>query len=177
MITVWNLIILLFSYVFLDINECNDEVNPCSHICNNVPGSYYCTCPEDHILSSDNSTCNPITECGGNLTDNSATISMSDTAVTNCTWRISLSDASRYISLNIKEVMFTSTDCLGGYIEVFNGDSTEAVSMGKYCNETAIEKIESATNQLMVRYYSAGGGSFSANYTIVDKPRSKCLIV
>lgn len=29
-----------------DLDECNTDVNTCSHTCNNYPGGFYCTCPD-----------------------------------------------------------------------------------------------------------------------------------
>ncbi|XP_052261803.1 uncharacterized protein LOC127865824 isoform X1 [Dreissena polymorpha] len=48
----------------LDLNECNDtSTYNCDHICNNLDGSYNCSCYDGYILSNDNHTCLDIDEC------------------------------------------------------------------------------------------------------------------
>uniref|UniRef100_A0A3Q3ALP3 Hemicentin 1 n=1 Tax=Kryptolebias marmoratus TaxID=37003 RepID=A0A3Q3ALP3_KRYMA len=48
-------------------NECEVR-NPCSHICHNAMGTYYCSCPRGLTISADGRTCQ-IDECslGGNV--------------------------------------------------------------------------------------------------------------
>ena len=42
----------------VDVDECEDDHNTCSHYCNNTEGSYQCSCPSGYILNdSDGSTC------------------------------------------------------------------------------------------------------------------------
>ena len=40
-----------------DINECSAVQRVCSHFCENLFGSFLCSCPTGHALSSDNKTC------------------------------------------------------------------------------------------------------------------------
>jgi len=42
-----------------DINECErgEEVHSCSHICQNLPGSFRCRCPVGFALAKDGRTC------------------------------------------------------------------------------------------------------------------------
>lgn len=40
-----------------DINECSAVQRVCSHFCENLLGSFLCSCPVGHALSSDNRTC------------------------------------------------------------------------------------------------------------------------
>ena len=42
----------------IDVDECKEDLNQCSHICFNMKGSYQCTCSYGYYLDhSDNSTC------------------------------------------------------------------------------------------------------------------------
>ena len=41
-----------------DINECAEEVDSCSQICNNTIGSYECSCENGYRLDPDGHTCN-----------------------------------------------------------------------------------------------------------------------
>ncbi|XP_067893515.1 hemicentin-1 isoform X1 [Heterodontus francisci] len=45
-----------------DEDECAIR-NPCSHICHNAMGSYYCSCPKGLTISADGRTCQDIDEC------------------------------------------------------------------------------------------------------------------
>ncbi|KAG9483371.1 hypothetical protein GDO78_009341 [Eleutherodactylus coqui] len=45
-----------------DKDECAAH-NPCSHICHNTMGSYYCSCPKGLMSSADGRTCHDIDEC------------------------------------------------------------------------------------------------------------------
>ena len=49
-------VIALYTFC-LDIDECEENVDGCSHGCVNTEGSYYCTCPSGYELISDNKTC------------------------------------------------------------------------------------------------------------------------
>ena len=51
-----HLITALFS-LFVDINECSSNNGGCSHSCYNIPGSFYCGCPEGTTMASNNLTC------------------------------------------------------------------------------------------------------------------------
>ena len=41
----------------VDINECSINNGGCSHQCNNIPGSFYCGCPEGTTMAANNFTC------------------------------------------------------------------------------------------------------------------------
>lgn len=45
-----------FIFFLTDINECKENF-PCSHMCNNTIGSFYCSCAEGYILESDKRYC------------------------------------------------------------------------------------------------------------------------
>ena len=48
--------ILIFS-IILDINECLIYNGNCSHHCNNIPGSYMCSCNSGYIINIDGHNC------------------------------------------------------------------------------------------------------------------------
>ena len=48
--------------LFIDIDECSTNNGGCSHHCYNIPGSFYCGCPEGTTMASNNLTC--VGKCG-----------------------------------------------------------------------------------------------------------------
>ena len=45
--------------LFLDVDECEENIDNCSQNCNNTIGSYNCSCNEGYTLDSDDlHTCN-----------------------------------------------------------------------------------------------------------------------
>nr|XP_008536477.1 PREDICTED: vitamin K-dependent protein S [Equus przewalskii] len=49
-----------------DVNECKDPLNVnggCSQICNNTPGSYYCSCKGGFVMLSNEKDCKDVDEC------------------------------------------------------------------------------------------------------------------
>ncbi|XP_023209885.1 collagen and calcium-binding EGF domain-containing protein 1-like [Centruroides sculpturatus] len=41
----------------LDVDECDIDNGGCQHLCNNLPGSYSCSCQDGYTLRNDNLTC------------------------------------------------------------------------------------------------------------------------
>nr|XP_044627696.1 vitamin K-dependent protein S isoform X3 [Equus asinus] len=53
-----------------DVNECKDPLNVnggCSQICNNTPGSYYCSCKGGFVMLSNEKDCKDVDECSENM--------------------------------------------------------------------------------------------------------------
>ena len=48
----------VFKYIFLDIDECFEDLDNCTQGCENTIGDYQCTCVDGYILDSDEHTCN-----------------------------------------------------------------------------------------------------------------------
>ena len=42
---------------FSDVNECQSDIDSCSHSCYNNDGSYTCGCPVGYFLSTDGYKC------------------------------------------------------------------------------------------------------------------------
>ena len=43
-----------------DINECNENENPCDQHCNNTVGSFTCSCDDGYELDENGRSCNGI---------------------------------------------------------------------------------------------------------------------
>ena len=44
--------------MFVDIDECTEDIDGCAQICLNVAGSYSCYCGSGYRLASDHHGCN-----------------------------------------------------------------------------------------------------------------------
>ena len=44
----------------IDIDECQENLHSCQHVCNNTDGSYSCGCNEGYMLDSDGQNCTGI---------------------------------------------------------------------------------------------------------------------
>ena len=47
----------LNSFIFSDINECDESNGNCNQICNNLPGTYNCSCYPGYALDIDGHSC------------------------------------------------------------------------------------------------------------------------
>ena len=45
------------SYIRADVDECNTEMDICSQVCLNNPGSFMCGCREGFLLDTDGKSC------------------------------------------------------------------------------------------------------------------------
>ena len=50
-------ITVLFINFFIDIDECAPNNGGCQHTCNNINGSFYCTCNDGYTLNPDGKNC------------------------------------------------------------------------------------------------------------------------
>jgi fibulin 1/2 len=69
----------------IDIDECAQNTDGCSHGCINIIGSYYCICPSGHEITNDNATCVVIDESGKNIDSYSHEVDCIRKGSNNCT--------------------------------------------------------------------------------------------
>ena len=48
---------IICSYYASDINECSNDNAGCQQVCNNLPGSYSCSCNDGFQLDEDKHNC------------------------------------------------------------------------------------------------------------------------
>ena len=53
------IIIHMYTFTYLDINECSIGTDDCSQTCINNYGSFTCGCNSGYILDDDGTSCNP----------------------------------------------------------------------------------------------------------------------
>ena len=49
--------VLKYHYLVVDIDECEDDTDGCSHTCTNTQGSFTCGCNDGYVLNVDGTTC------------------------------------------------------------------------------------------------------------------------
>ena len=52
-----SILLLIFFPFCADVDECSISNGGCSHHCYNIPGSFYCGCPEGTSMGANNLTC------------------------------------------------------------------------------------------------------------------------
>ena len=134
--------VVLSQYIYmsttLDINECSSTTtNNCEHICTNTDGSFTCSCNDGYVLQPDGHSC----ECGGTFT--AAAGSFQTLGWPNsypqedfqCVWMINVTGAGS-IEFNINTTAFGINGrppCTRDHIEFFDGNGSNAASLGKFC--------------------------------------------
>ena len=56
-----------FFFFLLDVNECENNNGYCEHTCQNVYGSYWCTCSEGFKVDSNRKTCSGKVKSQGHI--------------------------------------------------------------------------------------------------------------
>ena len=55
-------ITIIYHILYVDVNECIEDVDGCAQICTDTLGSYTCSCRSGYQLASDDHQCNGM--CG-----------------------------------------------------------------------------------------------------------------
>ena len=111
-------------------------------------------------LSSDNKTC--IVHINMTYKNASGTINLKSSANA-VTHTIILNEKSKVVKLKFESIV----KCSDGYVQVFDGNSTESLEIGKYC-DLIPNDITSSTNELTIKYKSSATSSDTTlSYTSV----------
>ncbi|KAK5640278.1 hypothetical protein RI129_011089 [Pyrocoelia pectoralis] len=96
--------------------------------------------------------------CGGILTSPVGTIMSPNypeltSDATECIWKIYTS-AGSLIQVVFADILFE--DCLGSYVEIFDGPNTRSKSLGTFCNIINVPFVRSTTNVVSIFFRSEG---------------------
>uniref|UniRef100_A0A2C9KBX8 Metalloendopeptidase n=1 Tax=Biomphalaria glabrata TaxID=6526 RepID=A0A2C9KBX8_BIOGL len=150
--------VALFS---IDRNECEERNGGCIHICKNTIGSYQCFCRDGYILQSDQHSCvagchRIISSSKGNIT--SPNFPNPYPRRLECEWHFSTILGHR-IMLSFKEFdVEPHLECDYDNVVVFDGDSKNSATLGKYCGSTFPEQIISSGTTMLLQFNTDNSG-------------------
>ncbi|KAG9278223.1 neuropilin-1a-like isoform X1 [Astyanax mexicanus] len=122
--------------------------------------------------------------CGGNITISSAGYVTSPgypssyPISTRCVWLIRAPDPQQKILINFNPHFdLENRECKYDYVEVYDGDSEEALMVGKFCGKISPPALLSTGNSLLIKFisdYETNGAGFSIRYEVYQKPGLDC---
>ncbi|VDM95878.1 unnamed protein product [Thelazia callipaeda] len=143
-----------------DFNECYNNNAGCQQHCANTIGSYKCECGSGYILADDEHNCKE-DKCSLQLNDPEGEITSPNYPFDypkgkNCNWHFVTTPGHR-LSLSFEEfILEEHTTCKYDHIEIFDGGSAEAISLGIFCGTEVPPNIQSSSNQLFVMMLTDG---------------------
>uniref|UniRef100_A0A3B1JHW6 CUB domain-containing protein n=1 Tax=Astyanax mexicanus TaxID=7994 RepID=A0A3B1JHW6_ASTMX len=121
--------------------------------------------------------------CGGNITISSAGYVTSPgypspyPNSTRCVWLIRAPDPQQKILINFNPHFdLENRECKYDYVEVYDGDSEEALMVGKFCGKISPPALLSTGNSLLIKFisdYETNGAGFSIRYEVYQKPGNR----
>ncbi|KAK9878934.1 hypothetical protein WA026_003756 [Henosepilachna vigintioctopunctata] len=145
---------------FTDRDECSSNNGGCQHECVNTLGSYICTCHSGFTLGENGRDCKE-GGCKYEVSTSVGTFSSPNypdnyPSRKDCVWHFITTPGHRIrIAFTTFEIE-PHQDCSYDYVEFFDGSSTEASSMGKYCGSKLPNLIIASGNQLYMSFKSDG---------------------
>ena len=133
-------------------------------MCENIDGSYLCSCREGYSLNEDNRTCS--ISCGGTLTEASGSFHTPDWPLSyphknfQCEWEIeveNMTDVLIEISFDEPFGINGRSPCPTDYVEVFgfNADGGDYSSFGRKCNLRTPDPILLSGNRARVVFQAS----------------------
>ena len=145
-----------------DIDECSTDDHNCGQKCVNTEGSYVCDCWEGYALNSDGRTCR--VSCVGTYTARNGSFHTPGwprryPLYFRCEWLIQPTSVTRntIIVLTVDQEYFGiygSSPCNTDYLEFHDGNTTDAHSLGKYCQFNAPNPLYTSGSQALIIFRS-----------------------
>lgn len=154
---------IFFSWSLTDIDECSTNTDSCQQQCINTEGSYLCDCGEGFALNSDGRTCR--VSCSATYTARNGSFHTPGWPEYypldfRCEWLIDPTNVTRntIIVLTVDQGSFGihgSSPCTTDYLEFHDGSSTDAHSLGKYCQFNAPNPLYTRSSQALVVFQAS----------------------
>ena len=146
-----------------DIDECTTGDNRCEQRCINTVGSYTCACAEGYALNDNGFTCR--ISCGG--VHNSSRGSFHTPGWPRfypldfrCEWIIQppVGGSEMVLELTVNGTAYGihgRRPCATDYLEFYDGLTTDAQSLGKYCQFDKPDVLYTSSNQALVVFQAS----------------------
>lgn len=141
-----------------DKDECAINNGGCQHICKNTVGSYQCACYNGFTLHENNHDCKE-GGCQYEISKPEGVITSPNwpnfyPARKDCVWHFTTKPGHR-VKLSFREFgLEPHQECTYDHIVVFDGDDTNARSLGVFCGSAVPEPITSSGNTMFMVFYS-----------------------
>ncbi|CAG2110474.1 unnamed protein product [Medioppia subpectinata] len=143
---------------FTDKDECAVNNGGCQHICKNTIGSYSCICHNGFVLHENKHDCKEgscthhITAPNGEL--HSPNYPDPYPSRKDCTWLLTTTPGHRIKLLFTEFELEPHQECAYDHIIVYDGDSTEASTLGRFCGSKTPHTLLSALNKMFMIFKS-----------------------
>ena len=161
--------------IFADIDECKTNNGGCGQLhCINQDGSHQCGCKEGFKLRGDSNGCAEILE-GPSGKISSGNWPETYPVNVDLQWVVQC-ESHQAVDLTFSNgfgIAGGLPDCTIDWLMVFDGDSTSAEVMGKFCHFAVPQVSRSSSSSILIYFYAGPSHSpsrkgFEVSYTCVD---------
>ncbi|XP_077507273.1 protein tolkin-like isoform X3 [Amblyomma americanum] len=148
-----------FAAIFLtDKDECAHNNGGCQHICKNTVGSYVCACQNGFVLHSNKHDCKEGT-CTHQISAplgeiNSPNYPDAYPSRKDCAWLFTTTPGHRLKLIFNDFELEPHQECAYDHISLYDGDSTDAPTLGRFCGAKVPHPILSTTNRMYMVFKS-----------------------
>ncbi|OXU25209.1 hypothetical protein TSAR_008830 [Trichomalopsis sarcophagae] len=143
---------------FTDMDECANNNGGCQHECKNTIGSYHCSCHNGFTLHDNGHDCKE-GGCKYEITSPSGTITSPNypdyyPGKKDCVWHFITTPGHR-IKLIFKVFdMEPHQECAYDHVAIYDGDSPDSTSLGRFCGNKEPHPILATGNQMFMLFKS-----------------------
>ncbi|XP_008211528.1 bone morphogenetic protein 1 [Nasonia vitripennis] len=143
---------------FTDMDECANNNGGCQHECKNTIGSYHCSCHNGFTLHDNGHDCKE-GGCKYEITSPSGTITSPNypdyyPGKKDCVWHFITTPGHR-IKLIFKVFdMEPHQECAYDHVAIYDGDSPDSTSLGRFCGNKEPHPILATGNQMFMVFKS-----------------------
>ncbi|GAB1598696.1 tolloid-like protein 2 [Argonauta hians] len=143
---------------FTDKDECAVKNGGCQQICKNTIGSYVCACQNGFTLHENKHDCKE-GGCKHHISAPTGTIISPKwpdfyPSRKNCVWTFTVTQGHR-VKLQFEEFeLEPHQECTYDHIEIFDGDSHDSQTLGRFCGNKIPHSIYSSGNKMHMIFYS-----------------------
>lgn len=141
-----------------DKDECAINRGGCQHICKNTVGSYECACHNGYTLHENQHDCKE-GGCQHRINDPAGEISSPNwpdfyQSRKDCVWYFRTTQGHRIKLAFVEFEIEPHPECNYDHIEIFDGDSSSARSLGRFCGSKTPRPIISSGDTMFMLFYS-----------------------